>query len=67
MASASKKLPALAGGVITTPSYDRAALDAVVLALVASYPEIAAQITACRYESVRAGSLRIEPERKGKE
>lgn len=42
-----------------TASYNREKLDGLVARLVATHPEIAQQISACRTESVRAGSLRI--------
>jgi hypothetical protein len=48
---------------ITEPSivksYDREALDELLVSLAVEYPDIAAAIRACRKESSRAGSLRI--------
>ena len=54
--------------LITAPSvshsYDTVRLDAVCLELTAERPELAAAIAKCRKTSQRAGSLRIEQERK---
>lgn len=42
-----------------TKTYDRAALDELLVALAPEYPDIAAAIKACRKETGRVGSLRI--------
>lgn len=41
-------------------SYDRQALDDLVARLARTHPQIAQDISACRRETLRAGSLRIE-------
>jgi hypothetical protein len=56
---------------ITAPSqtiqYDSKELDRLVVHLISSgYEELAKQITSCRKESSRAGSLRINRARPGK-
>jgi hypothetical protein len=63
------ELPGLGKAQITagtvTKSYDRAALDELIIELTEQgYAPIAQQIAHCRRESMRAGSLRIEAERK---
>lgn len=49
---------------VITRSYDTKAIDALVIELLAEYPEIAQQLAACRREGARAGGLRITVERK---
>jgi len=45
-------------------SFDKKALNDLVLDLIADYPEIAARVLACKTKTSRAGGLRIERERK---
>lgn len=47
----------------TTTSYDKAQVDALIIALTAEQPAIAARLAACRVERPRAGGLRITPEK----
>jgi hypothetical protein len=46
-----------------TPSYDHRQLDALVIELTQTHPEIAQRIAALRRETIRAGTLRLIPER----
>lgn len=56
-------LPGFGKLEITNPSitkgYDRKQLDALIIELASEYPEVAAKLTQCRTESMRAGGLRI--------
>lgn len=47
----------------TTTSYDKAQVDALVIALTTEQPAIAARLAACRVERPRAGGLRVTPEK----
>lgn len=47
----------------TTTSYDKAQVDALIIALTAEQPTIAARVAACRVERPRAGGLRVTPEK----
>lgn len=47
----------------TTTSYDKTQVDALIIALTAEQPAIAARLAACRVERPRAGGLRITPEK----
>lgn len=53
--------------IITAPSvtasYDRKLLDALLIDLMQTDPDVAQRIALCRRESARAGSLRIESKR----
>lgn len=57
----------LGSAQLTSPSlvvsYDRERLDQLVAALAARLPEVAAEISACRREQQRSGTLRITAER----
>lgn len=46
-----------------TEGYDKAQIRAIILDLVADYPDIAARLAACSTKSMRAGGLRIEREK----
>ena len=46
----------------TTTSYDKSQVDALIIALAAEHPAIAARLAACRTERPRAGGLRVTPE-----
>lgn len=47
-----------------TQGFDKAMLRALINDLIGDYPDIAARIVACETKSARAGSLRIEREKK---
>ena len=46
----------------TTTSYDKSQVDALIIALTAEQPAVAARLAACRVERPRAGGLRVTPE-----
>lgn len=46
-----------------TEGYDKARIRAIILDLVADYPDIAGRLAACATKSMRAGGLRIEREK----
>lgn len=47
----------------TTSSYDKTQIDALIIALTAEQPAVAARLAACRVERPRAGGLRVTPEK----
>lgn len=55
------KLEVLAPTIAT--SYDKAQVDALIIALTAEQPAIASRLAACRIERPRAGGLRVTPEK----
>jgi glutathione S-transferase len=55
------KLEVLADSV--TVSYDKAQVDALIIALTNDHPAIAAQLAACRTKRPRAGGLRVTSEK----
>ena|SRR5258706_3818896 len=46
-----------------TEGYDKAQIRAIILDLIADYPDIAGRLAACATKSMRAGGLRIEREK----
>lgn len=47
----------------TTTSYDKARVDALIIALTTEQPAVAARLVACRVERPRAGGLRVTTEK----
>ena len=46
-----------------TEGYDKAQIRALIMDLIADYPDIAGRIAACATKTMRAGGLRIEREK----